>query len=638
MYSKLVSTLLGRPKHKNDKSIQDDKKISADLTNCSQWSDDSQPANILPHHLTGSTSSAHMSSASSSSSTSTSADSAHRRCCHCGAEGGVASLGGTTANTRISTYSTGTSTSSSSPQPNLIGGGIGETFANVQPYSSLYESSSSSDVLTSNTNIPTSIFRHLNPVAVATTDNQSEIMGPYHKEYLIKWNVKYMGSFPISNTSMEHLSYRLEKFSPCNIVDASLSVSMSGVKVHYREDLLIGHSMRRILSVVGRPAMKEVAYIAMESSGQTYRKKCHVFRCHDLQDVEEIESVIGSAFHAALLATRGAPLPSMAASATMLAPTAMAQSKSVRTLLTSTPHIPAGTMSEKRASSTAFLSRLMGKGRDSIVEDSAKSKRKRRPVSAVFSAFQRLSSTATLSQKRMSAYEPTVHDGRRPMTRVNASPVPEEPIPPTTSEDNHRHSKIVDTPPALIFDEKLGEMIYPIGESLQAQLENVNYFVKLPTRELLVRNLLSHPEGAFVVRYSESKKRCLALSVRVPQNYNASGIAHYLIIRNEDGYRIKGFNKNFASLQMLVTHYSVLQEQLPVPLHFVAWNKDDWKTVTYDMPTEHKEKRHPSTIRQVPEIDENRNTKYFNDIDWVTPKRSSRNFEKRYSRLFDIDG
>lgn len=54
-----------------------------------------------------------------------------------------------------------------------------------------------------------------------------------------------------------------------------------------------------------------------------------------------------------------------------------------------------------------------------------------------------------------------------------------------------------------------------------------------------MRNLLSQAEGAFVVRYSESKRRCLALSVRVPPSHNPACISHYLIVRNQHGYRIK---------------------------------------------------------------------------------------------------
>ena len=36
--------------------------------------------------------------------------------------------------------------------------------------------------------------------------------------------------------------------------------------------------------------------------------------------------------------------------------------------------------------------------------------------------------------------------------------------------------------------------------------------------------------------------------------------------------------KHFSSLQMLITHHSVKQEQLPVTLQFVEWNKSDWET------------------------------------------------------------
>ncbi|RCN25364.1 hypothetical protein ANCCAN_28925 [Ancylostoma caninum] len=57
-----------------------------------------------------------------------------------------------------------------------------------------------------------------------------------------------------------------------------------------------------------------------------------------------------------------------------------------------------------------------------------------------------------------------------------ASPVPEEPIP--TKEKKPAE-------PVLVYDEKLGEWIYPIDDALQAQLENVNYFVKLPSRYVL---------------------------------------------------------------------------------------------------------------------------------------------------------
>lgn len=68
-----------------------------------------------------------------------------------------------------------------------------------------------------------------------------------------------------------------------------------------------------------------------------------------------------------------------------------------------------------------------------------------------------------------------------PSTRTvsTASPVPEEPIP------SSRLSKIsTDQQPllALVYDKEIGENIYPVDELLRSQLENVNYFVKLPSR------------------------------------------------------------------------------------------------------------------------------------------------------------
>uniref|UniRef100_A0A0N5AV61 PID domain-containing protein n=1 Tax=Syphacia muris TaxID=451379 RepID=A0A0N5AV61_9BILA len=42
--------------------------------------------------------------------------------------------------------------------------------------------------------------------------------------------------------------------------------------------LLLSHSLRRIIGVVGRIEQCQVAYIARESANETYRRLCHVFR------------------------------------------------------------------------------------------------------------------------------------------------------------------------------------------------------------------------------------------------------------------------------------------------------------------------------------------------------------------------
>lgn len=42
-----------------------------------------------------------------------------------------------------------------------------------------------------------------------------------------------------------------------------------------------------------------------------------------------------------------------------------------------------------------------------------------------------------------------------------------------------------------------------------------------------------------MVRESTSKPGCYALSLRVPRDFQPSGIAHYLIMKTNKGYKIK---------------------------------------------------------------------------------------------------
>ena len=42
-----------------------------------------------------------------------------------------------------------------------------------------------------------------------------------------------------------------------------------------------------------------------------------------------------------------------------------------------------------------------------------------------------------------------------------------------------------------------------------------------------------------MVRESTTKHGCYALSLRVPRDFQVSGIAHYLILKTAKGYKIK---------------------------------------------------------------------------------------------------
>ena len=61
----------------------------------------------------------------------------------------------------------------------------------------------------------------------------------------------------------------------------------------------------------------------------------------------------------------------------------------------------------------------------------------------------------------------------------------------------------------------------------------------LSRREISLEILQQEPVGAFLVRHSTSKPGCYALSLRVPKDYQATAIAHYLIVQTNRGFKIK---------------------------------------------------------------------------------------------------
>ncbi|CRL06792.1 CLUMA_CG019489, isoform A [Clunio marinus] len=99
----------------------------------------------------------------------------------------------------------------------------------------------------------------------------------------------------------------------------------------------------------------------------------------------------------------------------------------------------------------------------------------------------------------------------------------------------------------------------------QNDLKGAPWFQAGLPREISLEILSRQNPGAFLVRQSESKMGCFALSLRVPPP--APKVAHYLIMRTQRGFKIKGFTKEFSSLRALITHHSVMKELLPIPLN-----------------------------------------------------------------------
>lgn len=120
------------------------------------------------------------------------------------------------------------------------------------------------------------------------------------------------------------------------------------------------------------------------------------------------------------------------------------------------------------------------------------------------------------------------------------------------------------------FNGKLYSSLWPekidlLSESEQEVLKAAPWFQAGLPRKISLEILLQQPPGSFLVRHSESHKKCFALSIRVPP-FEPPKLCHYLIEKSRHGYMFKGYTKTFSSLQSLIVHHSVLKEQLPTAL------------------------------------------------------------------------
>ncbi|CAH1982136.1 unnamed protein product [Acanthoscelides obtectus] len=130
----------------------------------------------------------------------------------------------------------------------------------------------------------------------------------------------------------------------------------------------------------------------------------------------------------------------------------------------------------------------------------------------------------------------------------------------TPTNANVPSTGVIPPPPPL------PERTDSLNNKEEGELRLAPWFQAGIPREIALEILAQEPVGSFMVRDSTSKPGCFALSLRVPRSFQPTGIAHYLIIRANKGYKIKGFTKEFTSLTSLIIHHSVMPELLPCPL------------------------------------------------------------------------
>lgn len=86
------------------------------------------------------------------------------------------------------------------------------------------------------------------------------------------------------------------------------------------------------------------------------------------------------------------------------------------------------------------------------------------------------------------------------------------------------------------------------------------------TAKFSVEILKHQSPGSFIIHKASPKSGNFILSLRVHSTAKVPKVVHHLIVQSKHGYRLKGATKMFSTVTSLVTHHSVMAEQLPLAL------------------------------------------------------------------------
>ena len=108
---------------------------------------------------------------------------------------------------------------------------------------------------------------------------------------------------------------------------------------------------------------------------------------------------------------------------------------------------------------------------------------------------------------------------------------------------------------------------------VDAKTLSASWFCPNMSRKQAEMSLKSFPVGSFLIRNSSSHNSSNVLSVRVP----GAQVQHHLLIVSNQGQHIQlcGSKKVFSSIFSLVTHLSIMKENLVCRLVNVSKNDED---------------------------------------------------------------
>ncbi|XP_049855669.1 EGFR adapter protein-like isoform X2 [Schistocerca gregaria] len=394
--------------------------------------------------------------------------------------------------------------------------------------------------------------------------------------------VLYMGSFPVSGqdhaSRAEYMRSQLLRMrGTARTKPVLLVISLAGIKVCTPDGktVLMAHALRRVSYATCDPSHSQFSFLAREPRGHCSLQCCHSFLAKSPQQAEELHAAVGDAFRAAYAAQlqRDVSSAQQQKSGDELEMRPLGSGRSMAALTDDSPssdesNSPTDLNSYRRLGDKPALVKRLGLqgggggggGGGGHSEDS-------RPLLAAEHSPRGASTPAADASRLPPGCDSPPHARTPPPTPEKRAPVATPRHAPQLSGGSSSSDGWASPPPPL--PERQDSLARrPEAE----QLLSAPWFQAGIPREIALEVLGREPEGAFMVRESTSKPGCYALSLRVPRDFQPSGIAHYLILRTAKGYKIKGFTKEFSSLTALITHHSVMPELLPVPLSLSRYN------------------------------------------------------------------